>query len=350
MKRPAGKLLRVSGLAALCVALALGSTSPSTWAAGLPFKDGEVIRLVVPYGPGGGFDRILRLIQPHLETALNSMDATKKVTVIVENRDGAGGRVAYEYVYNSPPDGTRIVLMGDQGAALQQLALGANFDVAKFTYLARVNSSDWGILVRKETGITTMNEFVERANKEAILFGSSGAGSGDHIASVIIQSMLEKKGIKMPLTHVHFGSSKKVLASMQRGESEAYVGSVESVLSAVNDGYAVMTVVFAKERSPFYPDVPTIFEQKVPGAEEIAAAIGISRVLVGPPGIPEDRRMALVEGLHKALTSPELAAAAEQAKLPVQYGDPAQARAAVEAHSAGLVEFQDLVRKLVKGE
>ncbi|MDX1429069.1 MAG: tripartite tricarboxylate transporter substrate binding protein [Rhodothermales bacterium] len=350
MKTRLNNSFRKLRLMALGVLVGLGTAVPQAWAAGLPFRDGEVIRLVVPFGPGGGFDRILRLIQPHFESALNSMDSSKKVTVIVENRKGAGGRVAYEYVYNSPPDGTRIVLMGDQGAALQQLALGANFDVGKFTYLARVNSSDWGILVRKETGITTMNEFIERANQEPILFGSSGAGSGDHIASVIIQSMLEKEGVKLPLTHVHFGSSKKVLASMQRGESEAYVGSVESVLPAVKDGYAVMSVVFAKDRSAFYPDVPTIFEQKVPAAEEIASAIGISRVLVGPPGIPADRRDALVEGLRMALTSSELAAAAKKAKLPVIYGDPEEARAAVKAHSAGLVAYEDLVRKIVKGE
>lgn len=339
----------LAGLAAFCMSLGVLGTGPQATAGALPFKDGEVIRLVVPYGPGGGFDRILRLIQPHFEKALNSMDPEKNVSVIVENRKGAGGRVAYEYVYNAAPDGTRMVLMGDQGAALQQLALGANFDLEKFDYLARVNSSDWGILVRNETGIKTMSDFIDRAQKQPILFGSSGAGSGDHIASVLVQAMLKEKGVDLPLTHVHFGSSRKVLASMQRGESEAYIGSVESVLSAVKDGYAAMSVVFAKERGSYYPDVPTIFEQNIPAADEITAAIGISRVLVGPPGIPEDRRKALVEGLRMALTSDELATAAKEAKLPVIYGTPEEARAAVKAHSAGLIKFEDLVRNLIKG-
>jgi tripartite-type tricarboxylate transporter receptor subunit TctC len=256
--------------------------------------------------------------------------------------------VAYEYTYASPPDGTRIVLMGDQGAALQQVALDAQFDLDKFTYLALVNSSDWGILVRKDAGMATMNEFIARAGKQPILFGSSGAGSGDHIASVLVQAMLEREGVKLPITHVHFGSSGKVRASMQRGESEAYIGSVESVIQAVEDGYGHMAVVFARERSEFYPDTPTIFEQKIPAAAAISEAIGISRVLVAPPDLPADRAKALTEALRVALTSPELLEAAQQAKLPVNYGDPAQARAAVKAHGAALLEFKDRVRETVK--
>ena len=334
--------------AVLALLIAVTAVLPRPAAAELPFRNGEVIRLIVPYGPGGGFDRIMRVLQPHLEQALNAMDENKKVSVIVENRAGAGGRVAYEYTYASPPDGTRIVLMGDQGAALQQVALDAQFDLDKFTYLALVNSSDWGILVRKDNGMATMNDIIARAGKEPILFGSSGAGSGDHIASVLVQAMLEREGVKMPITHVHFGSSGKVRASMQRGESEAYIGSVESVIQAVEDGYGHMAVVFARERSAFYPDTPTIFEQKVPAAEAISAAIGISRVLVGPPDLPADRAEALSEALRAALTSPALLEAAKQAKLPVSHGDPALARTTVKAHSAALIKFKDLVRETVK--
>jgi tripartite-type tricarboxylate transporter receptor subunit TctC len=334
--------------AVLALLIAVTAVLPRPAAAELPFRNGEVIRLIVPYGPGGGFDRIMRVLQPHLEKALNAMDEAKKVSVIVENRAGAGGRVAYEYTYASPPDGTRIVLMGDQGAALQQVALDAQFDLDKFTYLALVNSSDWGILVRKDAGMATMNEFIARAGKQPILFGSSGAGSGDHIASVLVQAMLEREGVKLPITHVHFGSSGKVRASMQRGESEAYIGSVESVIQAVEDGYGHMAVVFARERSAFYPDTPTIFEQKIPAAAAISEAIGISRVLVAPPDLPADRAKALSEALRVALTSPELLEAAQQAKLPVNYGDPAQARAAVKAHGAALLEFKDRVRETVK--
>jgi tripartite-type tricarboxylate transporter receptor subunit TctC len=332
----------------LAVMITLSAVLPRSAAAELPFRDGEVIRLIVPYGPGGGFDRIVRVIQPHLEGALNAMDSAKKVSVIVENRAGAGGRVAYEYTYASPPDGTRIVLMGDQGAALQQVALDAQFDLDKFTYLALVNSSDWGILVRKDGGMATMNDIIARAQKQPILFGTSGAGSGDHIASVLVKAMLDREGAKMPITHVHFGSSGKVRASMQRGESEAYIGSVESVIQAVDDGYGHMAVVFARARSSFYPDTPTIFEQKVPAAAAISDAIGISRVLVAPPGLPADRAKALVEALRVALTSPALLAQAEQAKLPVSYGDPAKARATVKGHSAATIEFKDLVRETVK--
>ena len=346
LKRYAGLLATaafaaVTGLAALAL--------PAN-ADGLPFRDGAVIRLVVPYGPGGGFDRILRLLQPSLEKALNSMDPDKHVSVIVENRKGAGGRVAYEYTYASPPDGTRIVLMGDQGAALQQVALGAKFDLQKFTYLALVNASDWGILIRKDTGIKTMNDIIARSHEKSILWGTAGAGGGDHIGSVILRAILTKNDIKLPVTYAHFSSSVKVMASMQRDEAEAYIGSVESVLPAVQDGYGVMAVVFGKQRSPYYPDTPTIFEQKIPGAEEISKALGISRVLVAPPGLPEDRKTALVKAFKMALTDPDLLAAAKKADLPVDYGTPEEALAAVKDHSAGLVLFKNEINEAMKGQ
>jgi len=70
-------------LAAGCtLALLIAATAmlPRPAAAELPFRNGEVIRLIVPYGPGGGFDRILRVFQSHLEQALNAMDDAKKVS------------------------------------------------------------------------------------------------------------------------------------------------------------------------------------------------------------------------------------------------------------------------------
>lgn len=330
------------------VAIALfGATAV---AADFPFERGDVIRLIVPYRPGGGFDRIARIIQPSLVKALTRLAGGTEMTVLVENRPGAGGRVAYEYVYNSNPDGTRMVLMGDQGAALQQVALGADFDLNKFTYLAQVNKSDWGILIRSNTGIKNMNELIARSHKEPILVGTSGAGSGDNIASVIVQAILAKHNVEYPLQFVHFKGSKAVFASMQRDEAELYIGSVESTLPATQEGYAKIIVVFAKQRNVYFPDVPTVFEQKIPGAQEMSDSLGITRVLVGPPGIPGDRTKVLREALKMALNDPELLAAAKKAKLPVIYGDAETAIASVKGHSGGLLQYKEAVLKTLGGK
>jgi tripartite-type tricarboxylate transporter receptor subunit TctC len=325
-----------------------GLANGSSAQAEIPFEDGEVISLIVPYGPGGGFDRVLRLIQPHFEEALNDLAGEGTgVTVLVENMPGAGGRVSYEHVYSAEPDGTQLVLLGDQGAALQQVALGAGFDLNKFSYIALVNNSDWGILVRNDLGINSMKEFIERAKETPILFGSSGAGSGDHIASLLLQAMLEAEGVELPIEHAHFDSSASVFASMQRGEAEAYIGSVESTLPAVNEGFAKIISVFSDERSDFFPDVQTTVEEGIPGAERINSAIGISRALLGPPELPPDVLSTLRDAAETALQDPDLIAAAEAAELPIQYASGDQAKTTVLGHGAVVIEFADLVKEVV---
>ena len=334
-------------LGALLVALAIAVT-PLDAAKAFPFGEDETIELIVPYRPGGGFDRIARLIQPWLAEALSEM-AGRAVTVVVENRTGAGGRRAYEYLYASPAESARMVLLDNQGAGLQQVALGADFDLAKFTYLGRVNKSDPGILVRKDLGITSMAQLLERAAKQPILFGTGGAGGADHIANLILQATLKEHGLDLPMDFVHFGGSKEVLASMNRGEAEAFLGSVSSTLRAVNDDYAINSVVFAEERNAFAPEVPTAFEQEVPGAQTIVEAAGVARILLGPPDMPAERAAALSEAIRKALHAPGFLAAAKEAKLPVIYGSPEVAREVVLQHTKALLAHEGTVRTAIGG-
>ncbi len=313
-----------------------------------PFAEDETIHLIVPYRAGGGFDRVARLMQPWIAKSLSAA-AGREVAVVVENRKGAGGRRAYEYLYASPADSARMVLLDNQGAGLQQVALGAEFDLAKFTYLGRVNKSDPGILVRKDLGITSMAQLLERAAKQPILFGTGGAGGADHIANLILQATLKENGLDLPMDFVHFNGSKEVLASMNRGEAEAFLGSVSSTLRAVNDGYAVNAVVFAEERNRFAPDVLTAFEQEVPGAQIVVEAAGVSRVLIGPPGMPEARAKVLSEAIREALHDPEFLAAAKEAKLPVIYASPADSREVVMQHTKALLQHEDKVRAALGG-
>ena len=348
MKRPSSlRSIHLRLLSVLLVAL-LALTAPFGTAKAFPFGEDENIHLIVPYRAGGGFDRIARLIQPWLAKELSSM-AGREVTVVVENRTGAGGRRAYEYLYASPAESARMVLLDNQGAGLQQVALGAEFDLAKFTYLGRVNKSDPGLLVRKDLGITSMAQLLERAGEQPILFGTGGAGGADHIANLILQSTLKEHGLDLPMDFVHFGGSKEVLASMNRGEAEAFLGSVSSTLRAVNDGYAVNSVVFAGERNAFAPDVPTAFEQEVPGAQTIVEAAGVARILLGPPGMPADRAETLSKAIHAALHSPGFLAAAKEAKLPVVYGSPEVAREVVMQHTKALLAHEETVRAAIGG-
>ncbi|MCG8356433.1 MAG: tripartite tricarboxylate transporter substrate binding protein [Kiloniellales bacterium] len=330
------------------LAVLAGSLAAPATAADFPFAEDEVIRLIVPYRPGGGYDRITRLVQPALAEAL-SAQAGREVTVIVENRTGAGGRIAYEHLYGSPPEAPRVLLLDNQGAALQQIALDAGFDLARFTYIGQVNNSTTAIQVRADLGLGSLADLVERAKSEPILFGTAGAGSSGHIATLIVQSLLRDQGVSLPMDFVHFNGSKEVLASMQRGEVEAFLGSVSSTLAAIKEGYAVNAVVFGRARSPFDPSAPTAFEQDVPGATTITEATRTSRIFIAPPGMPEARAKSLRQALKTALHSPVFLEAAKAARLPVIYQSAEEARETVMQHRQVLLGYEKTIREALGG-
>lgn len=333
---------------AFAVALS-GAREPARGGQTAVFQPGEVIRLVVPFSPGGGFDRVARIIQPSLEQAIKDLNGGVRVTVIVENRPGAGGQVGAEHVFNAPPDGTRLVLLASDGAPLQETILGARFRLEEFTYIGQANRGDWGLVVRANTGLRRIPEVIERAQRRPILFGTTGAGGGDRVAVVITQAVLRQHGVAFPVDYVHFDSTAEVLASMQRGEVEAYYVSVDSALPAVRDGYARIVGVFAERRSEYAPEVPTAFEQGMPGAATINPIMGIMRILAGPPGIPAPRAGLLREALQQALADPLLLRRAVVIQVPIIYAPPDQARAAMLARREILVRHQEVVRAAVLG-
>jgi tripartite-type tricarboxylate transporter receptor subunit TctC len=125
---------------------------------------------------------------------------------------------------------------------------------------------------------------------------------------------------------------------------------VESTLPATRENYAKIIVVFTDKRNEFFPDVTSATEQGIPGAQEMADSLGITRVLVAPPGIPGARAQVLREALQMALTSPALQEAAKTAKLPVDYGNAEEARKSVKGHSKGLLDYEPMVLKAIGGK
>ncbi|HEY0420955.1 MAG TPA: tripartite tricarboxylate transporter substrate-binding protein, partial [Acetobacteraceae bacterium] len=136
----------------LAAALVLAHGVPSARAqdAERAFFGGKTIRLVVGYGPGGGYDAYARMIAPHLSTALGA-------SVVVENQPGAGGLVALNRIYTAAPDGLTIMIVNGTGAALSQLTeqAGVRFDLGQLGYLGTVSASPWMWLVGPGSPIKT---------------------------------------------------------------------------------------------------------------------------------------------------------------------------------------------------
>ena len=113
------------------------------------FFSGKTVRLVVSFGPGGGYDAYARMIAPYLSRALGA-------SVVVENQPGAGGLVALNRIYTAPPDGLIMMIVNGTGAALAQLTeqAGVRFDLGRFGYLGTVSASKMVGLCGKKRDFT----------------------------------------------------------------------------------------------------------------------------------------------------------------------------------------------------
>ena len=122
------RVLKFSALAAICAALALEPARAQT-----DHYKGKTVRLVVGYGPGGGYDVYARLIAPAIGRALGA-------TVIVENQPGAGGMVALNRMYAAQPDGLSFMIVNGTGAGLSQLMelSGVRYDLSKVGHLGKI--------------------------------------------------------------------------------------------------------------------------------------------------------------------------------------------------------------------
>src|SRR4051812_21889580 len=116
-------------------ALAMPAPPAAAQDAEQAYFSGKTVRLVVGFGPGGGYDSYARMLAPYLSRTLNA-------TVIVENRPGAGGLVALNGVSMAPADGLTIMIVNGTGAAYSQLTdqQGARYDLAKLGYVATLSA------------------------------------------------------------------------------------------------------------------------------------------------------------------------------------------------------------------
>src|SRR5580704_16672219 len=150
-------LLSVLALAACAACRSPGARAQDAERA---YIGGKTVRLVVGYGPGGGYDAYARMIAPHLSKALGA-------SVVVENQPGAGGLVALNRLTTAAPDGLTMMIVNGTGAALSQLTeqAGVRFDLGQFGYLGTVSASPWMWLVGPNSTIKTPQDAMKLGKK-----------------------------------------------------------------------------------------------------------------------------------------------------------------------------------------
>jgi len=211
------------------------------------------IRLVVGYPPGGSGDFTTRLIADELSKDLG-------VAVIVENKPGAGGSIASEFVAKSAPDGYTLLNQGNH-AINKSLYKSLGYDQKDFLPVCRVAVGTTILVVNNDTPFKSLQELVAyaKANPGKLFSASAGFGSAPHLASVAFESAA---GIKF--TTIQFKGGGPASVSLLAGDTQVMFATSPTVTGFIKGGRMRPLVVSMRKGSPSIPGIPGSEEAGVP--------------------------------------------------------------------------------------
>jgi tripartite-type tricarboxylate transporter receptor subunit TctC len=277
---------------------------------------GKTVRLVVGYGPGGGYDAYARMIAPHLSKVLGA-------SVVVENQPGAGGLVALNRIYAAAPDGLTIMIVNGTGAALSQLTeqAGVRFDLGQLGYLGTVSASPWMWLVGPTSTIKTPQDAIKLGKR--LNWAASGPADGLSDGAAFT---CEALNLDCHVVLGYAGSNQAALAVTQ-GEMDAIYVSDTSANNYVASGQQRVVAAMGRTKSRFFPDTPTIFEavKLTPDQQWLfdfrSKLEDLGRILLVPPNLPAGRLVALQAVVKETLNEPALVAEGERSQRYIDYLD-----------------------------
>jgi len=230
------------------------------------------IRIVVPFAPGGSTDLSARLVADGLSHRLG-------VSVVVENRPGAGATTGAQIVADAPPDGQTLVMSNIASHAISpSLYRNLRYDpVRSFTHIAMVitNPSAW--VVNKDSGIENLSDLVRvaRSRGGGLDMASSGSGSSNHL---LIVRFCQQVGLDY--THVPFRGAGPAMTAVIAGQVPMMSDSLPSAANHIRQGSVRAIAMSSRARHPSFPDVPTFIEQ---GFDLVSTSWF---ALSGPAGMP----------------------------------------------------------------
>jgi tripartite-type tricarboxylate transporter receptor subunit TctC len=217
------------------------------------------VRLIEPFGAGGGPDLIARAVSPKLSELWGQ-------PVTVENHAGAGSTAAPALVAKSPADGYTLLVNTSAQAYSAVFVKNLPYDPLKdFIPVAPLTSQPYVLVSGKSSGITTVRELIAAAKQKpgGMKFGSTGVGTGTHVG-------LEKFNLQAGIRAVHVpprpgDAITDVIANAIAGRTTYMMAPIQLALGDIRAGRLHALGVTTKKRSPLLPEVPTIAEAGLPG-------------------------------------------------------------------------------------
>ncbi len=247
--------LQTAGAALACAGFVGRAARAETWPA-------RVVKLEVGFPPGGGMDSAGRIVA-------NRLSDLWPQQVIVENRAGAGGRIAMDALAHAEPDGYTMLISAGAPAVTGLLFASLSFDpVADFAPVSLVGTYPNLLVVPNSSPFTRLEDFIAfaKANPGKISWASPGVGSVPHLAGELFKSMA-----RIDITHVPYrGVAAGAMTDLLAGRLDAMINTTGSLLQAVKSGQVRGLAVTSAKRFAFAPELPTIAEAGVPGYEAVS--------------------------------------------------------------------------------
>jgi tripartite-type tricarboxylate transporter receptor subunit TctC len=245
------KLSKAAFISSAFVLLSVFSGSPAS-----ALYPDRIVRIVVPFAPGGGTDVIARTLAQEMARDLGA-------TIVIENKPGAGTIIGTQAVANSEPDGYTLLMGTFANAVNPSLNSKLPYDPHKdFAPVALVARSFNIVVVNPNSPIKSIADLIAAAKAEPdkLSYGTFGTGTSAHLAGELFKNMA-----KVNLTTVPYKGAAPAITDLIGGQIQVMFTTVASAASLIAGGQLRALAVTSAERSPAFPDLPTVAEAGVPG-------------------------------------------------------------------------------------
>ena len=259
--------------------------TPAAW----PSKN---IKIWVPNPAGGSADMFPRWIAEALAAKLGQV-------VVVDNKPGAAGNIAAEYIYNAEPDGYTLMAAPPPSLSINvSLYPKLNYDPAKFTPITILCMVPNALMVHPSVPANTVQELIQyaKANPDKLSYASQGNGSTSHLTAELFK---QKTGVRM--VHVPYRGDAPAVADLLAGHVHLMFGNVTQATSHLRTGKLKMLAVTSNKRQSQLPQVPAM-QEIVPGVIAVTWF-----AVVAPPKTPPAIAQKLSTAMAEVLRSPDIA-------------------------------------------
>jgi tripartite-type tricarboxylate transporter receptor subunit TctC len=250
------------------------------------------VNMIVPFAAGGPTDTVARVVAQYMTKPMGQ-------TVVVENRPSAGGILAPEAVKNAKPDGYTILIHHIGMATTPTLYRKLRFDpLNDFEYIGLINEVPMTIIANEKVPAKNLQEFLSylKTNKDKVSYANAGIGAASHLCGMLFMS-----AVQLDLLTVPYKGTGPAMNDLLGGQVTFMCDQTTNTTSQIRSGKVKAFGLTAAKRVPSLPDVPTLQEQGLKGAD-----VGIWHGLYAPKGTPKPVLDKLVSSLQTALADADV--------------------------------------------